>query len=172
MDFKGLLKDKYVLVLLFVIVLNVVVFGLVWRLDVFVNGDLYDFGLIMSSDWANDYWYSAKMLWTFLAGATALVALSIIPHYMHSKEPSRFSKWIGFLLPSVAFVYQGLCIVFLTQIDSIVQNRLHDFGLPVNFDWTTTYAPISTAAFMLMVVALLALIIPAMRTLEIIEIEI
>ena len=171
MDFKSLLKNKFVLVLLFVIVLNVVVFGLVWRLDVFVNGDLYDFGLIMNSDWANDYWYNAKMLWTFLAGATALVALSIIPHYLHSKEPSGFSKWFGFLLPSVGFVYQRLCIVFLTQIDYLVRNRLYDYGLPVNFDWATTYVPMNTAAFALMVVALLTLIIPAMRTLEIIEIE-
>ena len=172
MDFKSVLKNKFVLVLLFVIVLNVVAFGLVWRLDVFVNGYLYDFGLIMSSEWSKDYWYSAKMLWTFLAGATALAVLSIIPHYMHGKEPSRFSKWLGFLLPSVAFVYQGLCIVFLMQIDSIVQNRLYDYGLPVNFDWTSTYAPINTAAFAIMVVALLTLIIPAMRTLELIEIEI
>ena len=172
MDFKGLLKDKFVLALLVVVILNAIAFGLVWRLDIFVNGDLYDFGLIMSSEWANDYWYSAKMLWTFLAGTTALAALSIIPHYMHGKEPSRVSKWLGFLLPSVAFVYQGLCIVFLMQIGSIVQNRLYDYGLPVNFDWTTTYNPINTAVFALMVVALLALIIPVMRTLELIEIEI
>ena len=172
MDFKGLLKNKFVLVLLFVIILNVIAFVLVWRLDVFVNGDLYDFGLIMSAEWANDYWYNAKMLWTFLAGTTTLVALSIIPHYTHSKEPNKYSKWLGFLLPSVAFVYQGLCIVFLTQISSIVQNRLYDYGLPVNFDLATTYAPLNTAAFALMVLALLALIIPAMRTLEIIEIEI
>ena len=171
MNFARLLKDRFVLVLLFVMVLNIVAFGLVWRLDVFVNGDLYDFGLIMNSEWANDYWYNAKMLWTFLAGTTALVALSIIPHYMHSKEPSSVSKWLGFLLPSVAFVYQGLCIVFLTQIDSIVQNRLTDYGIPVNFNWATKYAPINTAAFALMVVALLTLILPAMRTLEIIEIE-
>ena len=167
-----MLKNKFVLVLLFVILLNVVAFGLVWRLDVFVNGDLYDYGLIMSSKWAYDYWYSANMLWTFLAGATALAALSIIPHYLHSKEPSKYSKWLGLLLPTVAFVYQGLCIVFLTQISSIVQHRLYEYGLPVNFDWTTTYAPINTAAFALMVLALLALIIPANRTLEIIEIEI
>ena len=171
MGFKGLLKDKFVLVLLFVIILNVVVFGLVWRLDVFVNEDLYDYGLQFSANWANDYWYNAKMLWTFLAGTTVLAVLSIIPHYTHSKEPSGFSKWFGFLLPSVAFVYQGLCIVFLTQIDSIVQNRLYDYGLSGNFDWTTTYNPISAIAFALMVIALLTLIVPAMRTLEIIEIE-
>ena len=132
MDFKSVLKNKFVLVLLFVIVLNVVAFVLVWRLDVFVNGDLYDFGLIMSSEWAKNYWYSAKMLWTFLAGTAALAALSIIPHYLHSKEPSKFSKWLGFLLPSAAIVYQGMCIVLITQIDSIVQNRLYDYGLPGN----------------------------------------
>ena len=114
MDFKGLLKDKFVLVLLFVIALNVACFGLVWRLDVFVNGDLYDFGLIMSSEWANDYWYSANMLWTFLAGATALAALSIIPHYMHSKEPSKFSKRLGFLLPPLHLSTRD-CVLFSSR---------------------------------------------------------
>ena len=172
MDLKSLLKDKFVLVLLFVIVLNFVVFVLVWRLDVFVNGDLYDFGLIMNVEWANDYWHNARLLWAFLAGSTALTAASIIPHYNHSQEPSKYSKMFGFLLPTIAIIYQVLCVMYLMQIGSIVQNRLIDFGVPANYNWDTFYNPVSTTALVFMAVAMLALIIPAMRTLEIIEIEI
>jgi hypothetical protein len=41
-----------VLVLLFGVVVNLVVFVLVWRLDFFVHGDLYSYGLIYSRAWA------------------------------------------------------------------------------------------------------------------------
>ena len=44
--------------------------------------------------------------------------------------------------------------------------------MPLDFDWAATYDPISMAAFTLMAVALLALIIPAVKALEIVEIEI
>ena len=93
MDFKGLLKDKFVQVLLFVFVLNVIIFGLLWRLDVFVNTDLYSSGLRFNLDWAKDYWYSRGMVWGFQVGCVMLSAISIIPHYRHSQEPRRFRKW-------------------------------------------------------------------------------
>ncbi len=160
------------MILLFVIILNAVVFVLVWRLDVFVNGDLYDFGLIMNLEWANDYWHSTRLLWAFLAGSTTLAAVSIIPHYNHSQEPTKFTKMFGFLLPTIAIIYQALCIMYLIQIDSIVQNRLIDFGVPSNINWDALYNPVSATALVFMAVAMLALIIPAVRTLEIIEIEV
>ena len=45
-DFRSLLYNKFVQVLLFVFVLNVGIFGLLWRLDVFVNTDLYSSGSV------------------------------------------------------------------------------------------------------------------------------
>lgn len=172
LDFKELIKDRIVQVLLFVVILNVAILVLLWRLDMFVNGDLYNFGLTFSADWAVDYWYYNGLLWAFQGGSAALAVLSIWPHTLHSKKPSSFSKWVGFLLPTLAIVYQGLCIAFLTSINTIVYGRLYDYGLNPNYNWATTYNPISTTTLALMIVALIALVIPAIRTLNIIKIEI
>lgn len=160
------------LVLLFVVAVNLVVFVFVWRLDGFVHGDLYAYGLVFSRDWADEYWNCSWMLWIFLGGATVLAAISIIPHFLHSKEPSRFSKWTGFLLSIVALVYQGIGIMYLNQINGIVWNKLYDYGVRYDIAWSATYNPISMPALALMVIALLALIIPAVRAFGIIEIEI
>jgi hypothetical protein len=167
-----MLKDKIVLVLLFVIVLNVITFVLLWRLDVFVNGDLYDYGLVFSQDWAADYWYFNGLLWGFLIGAVALSALSIIPHRQHSIKPNKTTKILGFLLPTLAIVYLGLSVWSLTQLNYIVENRLYEFGLIPNFPWSMIYNLINTTALALLVVAPIVLLIPTIRILEIIKIEI
>ena len=159
-------------VLLFVVVLNGAVSFLLWRLDRFVNGDLYGYGLVFSREWADGYWYSIRMLWTFLVLAVSFAAASIVPHYLHSRAPSRLSKVEGFFLPAVAFVFQAVGIFFLSQVNSIVWSTLYPYGVRYDIVWATTYNPISMPALALMVIGLLALIIPAVRALGIIEIGI
>ena len=165
-DFRSLLYNKFVQVLLFVFVLNVGIFGLLWRLDVFVNTELYSSGLRFNLDWAKDYWYSRGMVWGFQMGCAMLSTISIIPHYRHSQEPRKFTKWLGFLLPTLAETYQVVALVFLTRVDFIVQNRLGNYGLILNFDWTVLYNPLSRTTFALMVTVLVALSIPAVRILR------
>jgi hypothetical protein len=172
LGFEKLLDYKTVLVLLCILILNVVVMFLLLGLDSFVHGDLYGYGLVFSYDWANPYWYSNMMLWTCVGGATALAAASIIPHYLHSRQPSPFSKLTGVLLPVLALTFQGLGIFFLSQINSIVWSGLYNYGVQYYIDWTTTYNPISMPALTLMAIAFLGLIIPAVRALGVIEIEI
>jgi uncharacterized protein YqgC (DUF456 family) len=167
-----LLKYKTLLVLQCVIYLNVVVMFLLQGLDSFVNVGLYGYGLVFSYDWANPYWHNNLILWTCVLGATALAAASIVPHYMHSKMPGRFSSWTGFLLPSFALVFQGFGIFFLDQINSLVWSGLYDYGVQYDIDWATTYNLFSMPALALMAVAFLGLIIPAVRALGLIEIEI
>jgi hypothetical protein len=76
------------------------------------------------------------------------------------------------VLPALAIAYLATSIWSLRQIDTLLQNRLIEHGLPTNFNWANSYNPISASTLTLMVVAILALIIPAIRTLEIIKIEI
>jgi hypothetical protein len=168
----NLLNHKTALVLLFIVVLNAAASVLVWHLDFFVHGDLYAYGLIFSPAWAEEYWYLSKMLWTALVGATVLAAGSIVPDYLQSRAPSRVYRWTSFFLPTVACVYQGLGVWFLSQKDLIARSRLYDYGLPPDFDWVAAYNPASTAVLALMVIVFSALIIPAVKALGIIEIEI
>ena len=98
--------------------------------------------------------------------------MAIIPIYLHCNKPSGYTKWLGFLLPALAIVYEELSVWFLWEIDWIVQNTLLACGLTYSVEWSSAYYSFSTTAFVLMVVVLVTLIVPVLRTLEIIEIEI
>ena len=166
-----LLEHKTLLILLFAVILNIAVFVLLQQLNTFVHGDMYDYGLIFSYEWAYGVWHYNLSCWTFIIGATAFAAFAIVPHYMISKEtlPSYFLIIIGFLLPTLGCIYEGVSIFYLTQIDYIVRNSFFDFGIPSGFDWSVTYDPTVWAAYAFMTIALVVLIIPAVRALGIMK---
>lgn len=169
-----LLKHKTILVLLFVVVLNLAVFGLSWQLNMFVHGELYDYGLVFSHEWIDGVWRNNLSFWAFIIGATTFTASALVPNFLFNRKPnpSRFSVMISFLLPALALVYEGLSIFFLNQIDLIVRNSLYNFGIPSSFDWSITYEPIILTAYGLMIISLVALIIPTVKGLGIIDIDI
>ena len=172
MSFKNLLRYKTVLVLLAVIIMNTITMVLLLRLDSFVNVDLYSYGLIFSYQWADEYWHNNIMLWTFVGAATAIAVTAIVPHFLHSKAPNRFSKLTGFFLPVLGLAFQAIGLFFLSQVNNIVWSSLYPYALQYDIDWTTTYNPISMPALALMVIAALMLVFPVVRALGIIEIEI
>jgi len=184
LSFKILSNYKMVLVLLFVVAINLIVSVLVWYSDFFVHGELYRYGLIYSLDWADPYWVSTAMLWAVLGGATIFAAMGSFVHYFPCREVNRFSKWSKagepavmhyvdskysgrllkwtmVLLPLLALAFEGICIFYFDQKSSIVWNTLKDYGLRNQAEWVTTYNFISVPAVMLMAVALLVLVIPA-----------
>ncbi len=163
MGSKVLMNYKMVIVLLFVVVLNLVVFVLVWQLDFFVHGNLYSYGLIYNLGWAVPYLNYSALLWTLLIANTALAAASMIPHYLLSRETGRSTIWAGFLLPVLGAMYQGIALFFFNAKNSLVWNTLYDYGLRFELDWATTYNIISISAFSLMLAGLVALIITAVR---------
>ncbi len=160
------------MVLVAIIVLNATAMSLLLRVDSFVNVDLYGYGLIFSYQWADEYWHNNLMLWTFIGASTAMALTAIVPHFLHSRVPSRFSRMAGFLLPALGIAFQAVCVFFFYQINNIVWSGLYDFGVQYNIDWATTYNPISIPALNLMVVSLLMMILPVVRAVGIIEIEI
>jgi hypothetical protein len=170
----GLLNYKTLFVLLFVVVLNVGVFVLLWQLDVFVHVELYNYGLIFSYDWAEVVWHNNWSCWTFIVGATGFVVFAMTPHYLQSKmqESSRLLAIAGFVLSASAMVFEALTIFYLTQLNSVVRTSLYNFGIPSSFDWSVTYEPLMGAAYALTTISLVTLIIPAVRSLGIVEIEI
>jgi hypothetical protein len=163
---KGSWSYKTVIVLFVAFIVNLVVCVLVWRLDFFVHGDLYHYGLNYSHAWGDPYWNLTYMLWIFLFGATFLAAASIVPHYRHSKKVSRFTTWVGFVLPILAIVFEGASIFYLYQKNSMVWNTLSDYGLQYDANWANAYNLMSVPALVLMVVALVALFISAARAVE------
>ena len=157
---------KAVLVLLFALAVNLVVAFMVWRLDFFVHGDLYAYGLFYSRGWADPYWTCIETLWALLGGATIFASVSAILQYLHNKLPRGLSRWAGVFLSLFALVYEGVSIFFLDQKNLIIWNTLKDYGLKYSGDWATTYNLVSQSAVALMAVTLFALIISALIALS------
>ena len=94
MNIKKVFEFKNILfLLLLAIVLNIIGFLLILRIDSFVHVDLYNYGLIFDNDWAKNYWFFKDLLLTFLSGSIIISILSLIPHYDHNTKPTSFSKW-------------------------------------------------------------------------------
>jgi hypothetical protein len=165
----SLLNDRVVQVLLLVVGLNLAAFVLLWRLDLFVHVDSYDYGLEFSYGWIADYWHNNAMGWGLLGGTTVLAALSFIPKYIYSQEHTKFSRYVGVLLSVLALVYQGLSVFFLLQVSNIVQSQLYNFGLTPNSVWISTITDLNLAILVLMVGGLIALIVPVTKNLDIIN---
>ena len=165
MNVKKIFEFKNILFLLLLsIVLNIIGFLLTLQIDSFVHVDLYNYGLIFDNEWAKDYWFFKDLLLTFLSGSIIISILSLIPHYDHNKQPTNFSKWAGTLLPLTGIVYETLSIIFLAQLNQIIQNDLYQFGLLSNFDWNAEYSNIYLAALTVMIIAIGLFIIPMIGT--------
>ena len=164
MNVKKVFEFKNILfLLLLAIVLNIIGFLLILRIDSFIHVDLYNYGLIFDTEWAKNYWFFKDLLLTFLSGSIIISILSLIPHYDHDTQPTSFSKWAGILLPLTGIVYETLSIIFLTQLDQIIQNDLYQFGILSNFDWSAEYSNLYLAALTVMIIAIVVLIIPMIR---------
>ncbi len=161
MELKDLSNYSTALLLLFVVVINLAVAALVSRLDLFVQSDLYSYGLVYNIGWVVPYWYDAKMFWALLGGASAFAAAAIVPQCMHRRKIRRLATLTGFFLPIFAFVFQGIGLFYLNQKNSLVWNTLRDYGVEYEATWTTAYNLFSMPVVVLMVIALLALTIPA-----------
>lgn len=166
---KGLMNFKTVIILLIIFILSSISFLLVLRIDLLVHTDLYSYGLEFSTLWANNYWYQKNMLLVFLFGSMTLTVLSIIPHYDHSKKPTYISKWTGIILPIISIIFLIFSISTFFKLDDIIQNILPQFNLNINYIWSSEYWNFSSIALFLMLASMIFLIIPTIRTLEIIE---
>jgi hypothetical protein len=160
-DFKSYLKNKAVLVLLFVVAIDLVVSAFVWRLDFFVHGDLYRYGLVFSFEWADPYWNAGTMLWFFLFGTIALVTVAIIVQYLYIRRVNSMSPLAGVALPVCTLVWQGISLFLFDEKNSMIWNTLGYYGLQFDAGWVATYNSMSTILYVLMGIALVALIIPA-----------
>jgi hypothetical protein len=160
---KGLFDFKTVIILLIIFVLTSITFLVILQIDLFVNADLYEYGLQFSTLWANGYWYNKNMLLVFFAGVSSLSVLSMIPHFDYSKKPTTTSKWTGIFLPIISVIYLIFSMVFFTQVDNIIQNILPQYDLIINYVWTAEYWNLNTIALTLMITSLILLIIPAIE---------
>ena len=82
------------------------------------------------------------------------------------------NKNVGFFLPTLALAYQVLSVFFLGQTGAVVLDTLNLQGIADTIDLTLVYNPVVGTAFALMGITVVMLLVPMIRSLDIIEIEI
>jgi hypothetical protein len=95
----------------------------------------------------------------------------MIPHYDHSKNPTSISKWTGTILPTISIIFLIFSISTFFKIDDIIHNVLPQFNLNINYIWSSEYWNFSSIALSLMIASVIILIVPTIRTSEIIKFE-
>ena len=86
-------------------------------------------------------------------------------------EKTNLSKWTGTLLPTIAIIYMIFSISSFLRIDDIIQNILPHYNLIISYVWTAEYWNLNSIALTLMILSMSLLIIPTIRTSEILELE-
>jgi len=135
-----------VLVMIGTTVFSSVIFS---RIDLFVNTDLYDFGLTFNQDWMTPY---TKLLWIINSLFTVSTTLSctsilflILPllERVSGKDESRFAgliKVISILFIGVVAGLVAMSFLYVTRpFDFLVNNDLYTFGLGDTELWYDTY---------------------------------
>jgi len=126
----------FVVIALILYVLTSLVFV---GLDVLVNGDLYNYGLIYSDEWAIHYWSNSYLFRVYLEAAIAMLVGGLVAYYLVSNSKRKFSKVILALLFYAAVLLAGYSLVFLSNLDFIVMNTLFDYSLNHSYAWVNAY---------------------------------
>ena len=148
------LIQRLPLVFLFVALsLYVFAFFLFFGLDVLVNGDLYNYGLMYSDGWAIKYWSNSYLFRTILCTAIAMLAAGLVAYFLISKSKSKFYKAIPASLFYVSVLLAGYSLVFVSNLDFIVMNTLFDYSLNSSFDWVNSYWFYETALVFIVLLA-------------------
>ena len=140
------------------IILYVLTFVLFVGLDFLVNGDLYNYGLIYSDDWAIKYWSNSYLFRTIIEGAIALLTGSLLAYYYYRKNKSKLAKGILTLLFSATVLLASYSLVFLSNLDSIVINTLCDYSLYPSYAWVNSYWFYEAELFFLVLLANILLV--------------
>jgi len=120
-------------------IIMLICYFLMDRLDFFVHGALYEYGLIFDYEWANWYWnYSALIRDSILISLVAIIfALIFVIIQIASKK--NFIKPFSSSLIVVRIFFAFVCFFSLLQLDTIVNHSLYSYGLQFSYDWAIPY---------------------------------
>jgi len=133
-------KPKIVLALLFaVLIMTASSFFFLSRMDNIVNIDLYNYGLIFNSDWADQYWANSNLHLYCQALALILLGNSIAFFFNHIRNRNTFSSFASSLLLFAGAGLNLLSLYFIFRLDSIVNRDLYSYGLSFSDEWYADY---------------------------------
>ena len=108
-------------------------------LDLIVHGDLYNYGLIFSYEWANQYWNYSSLIRNSILISIPIIIVAIIFVIIQVTSARNFIKSISSSLIVTRIFFMVLSFFSLIQIDRIVNSSLYDYGLNFSFEWAGPY---------------------------------
>jgi len=108
-------------------------------IDLIVHGDLYDYGLVFSYEWANQYWNltasirSSLNIMFFLLGISLILAVA---NFYSFKKVLKITSCTFFIIGLVPVSYS---IFLISKLDFIVNSDLYNFGLQFASQWAEQY---------------------------------
>ncbi len=122
------------------------------NIDLMVNGNLYRYGLRFDYAWAKPYWDSSSLFQYLLLISSILIVYSILLLIRFIRNGKASLTMVGYVLPFIVMVSNLFSAYFFTQIGSIVNYSLQNFGLQYSPQWEIPFL-----TFTLLVISLVGI---------------
>jgi signal peptidase I len=140
MNLWGFFRSKSLPILLaLTIILSASTFFVFLRLDLIVHGDLYNYGLIYSDEWAVQYWAGSAIFQSTIDGVIAVAIIGLLVLLLYNKTENIIYRWAGSMLSFLASVLAIRSLFIFLNLNSIVHNTLYEFSLNFNIAWSNPY---------------------------------
>lgn len=123
-------------------------------LDLIVHGDLYEFGLVFSYEWASQYWNYLTLIRDSILISFVVIIFALIFIIIQSTSGKNFIKSLSSSLIAVRIFFVVFSFFSLLQLDSLVNNSLYDYGLQFSYEWAGPYWNILVLFFGLFMVVI------------------
>ena len=108
-------------------------------LDLIVHGDLYEFGLVFSYEWANQYWNYSNLIRNSILICIFTSVITIFLIIVLTVSGKNLLKPLSATLITGSNFFAFFSLFSLTQLDFIVNNSLYNYGLQFSYEWAGPY---------------------------------
>lgn len=107
--------------------------------DVFVQNDLYAYGLVFSYEWANRYWNLTAMIRISFILALSFLAISGIFIIVFFRNQRKILRKLSIILFLLAITSLFSSIYLFQNLDFLINNDFYNFGLSFSYQWANIY---------------------------------
>ena len=161
--FSKLISKRYKLVtsifLPLSIITSIICYYLLQFLDLIVHGDLYEFGLVFSYEWANQYWNFTGSIRTYIFITLFLLTLSLFLTVVNFRSFKKVIKIIICTFFMVGLFFVSYSAFLLYRLDFLVNYDLYNYGLQFSYNWIEPYWIYLSLLYILFGLSIVAIIL-------------
>jgi hypothetical protein len=117
------------------LMLQTAAFFLFTSMDKIVHADLYVYGLVFDSAWANPYWERSTLLLASITLSAILIVLSTVTLLRFVRNSKISTTLSGYVLPFYTMILNLFAIYIFSLINEIVHADLYNYGLQFDYRW-------------------------------------